>query len=262
MATWFSFRRVGLLMRDYLAMQKKSLITGFAAIAGIGFGAFLITSASGGDALVLRTMFLNILLIGGYVSASVSFTDLHDGKTGVHYLMLPGSSLEKYVSRLLLTSVGWVAATIATFVAATSLGAVVSGIFFETRPDVFLPTGRALWISIATFLVTQPIFVFGSIYFRKVAFLKITLSAMAVAFSLAILYLIAARLLFAPAFTGLFETAGDAGDIVLGNGMTMEEFAVAKLVPVMTTVQRTLTWVLVPVFFLVAGVLRLRETEV
>jgi len=262
MTNWFSLRRVGLLMRDYLAMQRKSLITGFAAIAGIGFGAFLIASASGGDSQVLRTMFLNILLIGGYVSASVSFTDLHDGKSGVHYLMLPGSSLEKYVSRLVLTSIGWVAATIATFVAATSLGALVSGLFFETRPEVFLPTGRALWISIATFLVTQPVFLFGSIYFRKVAFLKTALSAMAVAFSLAVVYLLAARLLFAPAFTGFFETAADAGEILMRDGRTMEEFAVATLLPVMTRVQQSLTWVLVPVFFLVAGVLRLRETEV
>jgi len=256
-------RRVGLLIRHDLASQRKSLTTGFLVIAGVAFGIFLLASATGGRSAVLANTFVNILLIGGYVTSSVAFSELHDPKTGTHYMMLPGSTLEKYTAKLLVTSVGWTVAVIVVFAVGTVLGYLVSLVFFAENPGVYLPASRGVWISIATYLVTQSIFLFGSIYFRKVAFLRTALSVFVVAISLGIIYLVAIRIFFAPAFVGTFETVRGVEQMITGpNGVSLTDFAVESIFPVLETLQRILLWVVTPVFFWVAGVIRLRETEV
>ncbi|MFW6312463.1 MAG: hypothetical protein ACOC2N_01090 [Spirochaetota bacterium] len=256
-------QRVGLLMRHDLATQRKSLTTAFITLAGVTFGLFMFAAATAGGAGFHESVFANILFIGGYVVSSTAFAELHDPKSGVHYLMLPGSSLEKYLARLLLTSIGWTLAVLVGYIVMTGLSAAVAGIFFDTHPGVFLPARRAIWGGIGTYLVTQSIFLFGSIYFRKVAFLRTALSTIVVAISLGLIYLVAIRVFFAPAFIGAFETVGGVEQMITGpNGVGITEFALESVVPVFETLQRILLWVVTPVFFWIAGVLRLRETEV
>jgi hypothetical protein len=259
----FSPQRLGLLIRHDLASQRKSLTTGFLVIAGVAFGIFVLASATGGTSAVLANVFVNVLLIGGYVTSSMAFSELHDSKTGTHYVMLPGSTLEKYTAKLLITSVGWTVAVIVVFAIGTVLGYLVSLVFFAENPGVYLPASRGVWISIGTYLVTQSIFLFGSIYFRKVAFLRTALSVIVVAISLGIIYLIAIRIFFAPAFTGVFETVRGVEQMITGpNGASISEFAAQSILPVFETLQKVLLWVVTPVFFWVVGVMRLRETEV
>ncbi len=256
-------QRIGLLMRHDFATQRKSLTTTFITLGGVTFGLFMFAAATGGGAGFHESVFANILFIGGYIVSSAAFAELHDAKTGVHYLMLPGSSLEKYLARLLLTSIGWTLAVTVGYMVMTAVSAAVAGIFFDTHPGVFLPARRAIWAGIATYLVTQSIFLFGSIYFRKVAFLRTALSAIVIAMSLGILYLVAIRIFFAPAFVGTFETVRGVEQMITGpNGVSFTEFAAQSVLPVFESLQKVLLWVVTPIFFWVAGVLRLRETEV
>ena len=255
-------RRLGLLMRHELVTQRKSLTSGFTAIAGVVFGLFLIASASGGGDDFHASLFSNILLIGGFIVSSVAFAELQDSKTGIHYMMLPGSPVEKYVSKLLLTSVGWTLAVIVLYTLMTAVSTLVAQIFFATTPGVWLPVGRATWTTIATYLVTQSIFLFGSVYFRKVAFLKTVLSIVVVAASLGVIYLIAARIIFAAAFTGFLDFSVGAGDIASSAQIQLDQPQGRAFLGVLQRLGDMFTWVIVPIFFWVAGVLRLRETEV
>ena len=251
-------RRIGQLMRHDLASQKKSLLTGMLVIAGITLGVFLITAASGGPREVLTNMFSNILLIGGFVTASMAFSELQEQKTGIHYMMLPGSTLEKFVSKLLLTSIGWALAVVIVFALGTVLGVAISSIFFATNPGIVLPTTRDMWITIATYLVSHSIFIFGSIYFRKAAFIKTAAGVIGAAFSLALIWVLVVRFVYAPAF-GAELGAG-------GAGVTLEQIELTprgmSFLGTLRTIGDILYWAVMPIFFWVVGVLRLRETEV
>ncbi|MFW5683863.1 MAG: hypothetical protein ACOC1I_03345 [Spirochaetota bacterium] len=253
-----SFGRLWLLMRHDLVTQRKSLTSTALAIAGISFGLFLIASATGGGELLHVQLYRNILLVGGFIASSVAFSELLDGKTATHYMMLPGSTLEKYLAKLLLTSLGWVAASIVVYMAATTLGTLVAGLFFAENPGVFLPVGRDVWNAVAVYLVTQQIFLFGSIYFRKVAFFKTVAGIVGVAIALGIVYLIVARVLFAPLFIGLFET-GDVEAYLEQSGF--DQTAAQSFINTLGRVGDVFYWVVSPIFFWIMGVLRLRETE-
>lgn len=255
-------RRVGILMRHDIVTQSKNILTGFATLAGVVIALFLIASASGGGAEFHASLFMNILVIGGFVVSSTAFSELNDQKTGIHYLMLPGSTLEKYVAKLLLTSIGWTVSVLVLYILATVVGTLLGGLFFATTPGVFLPASRTIWTTIASYLVAQSIFLFGSIYFRKVAFLKTALTAIVVAFSLGIVFVLAARLIFAPVFTGFFEMAPQYTGSNPMVALNLDSARGQALVRGLEAAGDVLTWIVTPIFFWVAGVLRLRETEV
>jgi hypothetical protein len=247
-------------MRHDLVTQRKSLLTGFGTLAGIVIALFFIASASEGGSGFHTGLFMNILLIGGYVVSSVAFSELQDTKTGIHYMMLPGSTLEKYLAKLLLTSVGWVAAALLVYMLASAVAAALASIFFAQTPGYFLPIGRTIWNGIASYLVTQSIFLFASVYFRKVAFLKVALSAFVVAATLGIIYVLTARLLFAPVFTDMF--GGPEASRILVEDLRLSTVQARSFLRTLEVVGDIFTWAVVPIFFWVAGVLRLRETEV
>ncbi|MFW6291602.1 MAG: hypothetical protein ACOC7V_04670 [Spirochaetota bacterium] len=254
--------RVATLMRHDIVTQSKSILTSFAALAGVVIALFLFASASGGGSEFHTSLFVNILVIGGFVVSSTAFSELNDPKTRIHYLMLPGSSLEKYVAKLLLTSIGWTVSVVVLYIFATAVGTLLGGLFFATTPGVFLPTSRTIWVSMAGYLVSQSIFLFGSIYFRKVAFLKTALSAIVVAFSLGIVWVFATRLVFAPLFTGFFELAPHYSGSNPMAALNLEPARAQALARGIEAAGDLLTWIVAPIFFWVAGVLRLRETEV
>lgn len=254
--------RVAILMRHDLVTNGKSIVTAFATLAGVVVGLFLIASATGGSGEFHSSLFVNILLIGGFVVSSTAFSELTDPKTGIHYLMLPGSTLEKYLAKLLLTSIGWTVSILGLYVLATAVATLLGSLFFAATPGVFLPTSRAIWLSIAGYLVSQSIFLFGSIYFRKVAFLKTALAAIVVAFSLGILFVLTTRLVFAPVFTGFFEMAPQYSGSNPMVALNIDPTRAQALARGLEAAGDVLTWIVTPIFFWVVGVLRLRETEV
>lgn len=255
-------RRVGILMRHDIVTQSKSIITGFATLAGIVLALFLIASVSGSSDDFHTSLFINILVIGGFVVSSTAFSELSDPKTGIHYLMLPGSTLEKYVAKLILTSIGWTVSVLVLYIFASVVGTLLGGLFFATTPGVFLPATRTIWVSIAGYLVAQSVFLFGSIYFRKVAFLKTALSAIVIAISLGVVFVFATRIVFAPVFTGFFEIAPQYSGSDPMVALNLDTARGRALMRGMEAAGDVLTWIVTPVFFWVAGVLRLRETEV
>jgi hypothetical protein len=255
MTTVFNPSRVVVLMRHDLQPQLKSLLNGLLAAAGIAFGLMILASIGPASSAAFHaSTFSNLLFIGGYVVSSMAFSELQDEKRGLHYLMLPGSAVEKYVARLLLTSVGWVAAALITYVAATALGAAVAQPLFGRSPGVFLPTTGATWETIGYYLITQSAFVFGSVYFRKAAFIKTVAAAVAVALSIALIGLVVGRIAFADLFVGVLQTRSNVAELVV----TGPRFD--GVIRAFDTVRLALLYVSAP-FFWVVGVMRLRETE-
>lgn len=252
-------RRIGILMRHDIQTNVKNLLSAAGSIATIVIVLFLLTSWTSDPGDTMSTfhdsLFLNFLLIGGFIVSSAVFAPMHEPTKGIHYMMLPGSTEEKYLARLLLTSVGWTILILVVYTAATVVATVIATPIFRSTPGVFLPIGRDIWLGVAGYLVSQSLFLFGSIYFKKAAFFKTVLVAWLTVMVLGIVYLVTARIAFAEAFVGLFEAVNFE-----------EVFTVTpqaeSLVYGLQTVGRILGWVVMPVFFWTVGLLRLRETEV
>jgi len=256
--------RLWLQTRNDILANGRSLLTAMAAAAGVIIGLSILTSigytnspdAGGGRAFHVP-LYSVLLILGGFIVSSLAFADLHDERKGMFYLSLPGSLLEKYLSKLIQTSILWaIGATLVYFVASL-IGAGLSELIFGGSHGGYLPLSSEDLSIVWGYLVAQSIFLFGSIYFKKSAFLKTVLVAILFAFAYAFLMAVAGRIVFASEFARLIPS--DAEMERLGERLVELSPRFERLADV---IGRIVNYAIVPVFFWIAGFIRLRETEV
>lgn len=250
-------RRTWRLVKNDVVANYKNAAIGLGAASGVILLLTVLTNIGGSSSAFHVPVYTNLLLIGGYIVASIAFVDLHDDRKGLHYLTLPGSLLEKYVGRVLLTSVGWAIVSTVAYMVVTLVGAGLAEWFFGSSHGVFVPSSSWSWNLIATYLVSQSIFVFGSIYFKKAAFLKTVLAIFVAVVVYAVFLALSARLIFFDSFARFIPTQTEMDAL-----QTMLAPRALRYEAVLERIGDIVGWTLVPIFFWTAGYLRLRETEV
>jgi hypothetical protein len=234
MGFWSSRRFGQLMLREIVGGYRSLLI----AVAAVG-GALLILSAltligmvqtgntQGGQGGFYLSYFIQFLFIGGFVVTSLSFREARQGAAGIFYLTLPGSLFEKLLGKLLVTSVGYAAGTLIVTTAVAALSEGVNQLIFGFGHGFFNPfTGPVLY-AVALYLVTQSIFLLGSVWFKKVPFLKTVMWLAILAVVAAIVSVIAVRVLlvdhlsWGTARTGFFQS----WSLNLNNGYVASRFA-------------------------------------
>ncbi len=140
--------------------------------------------------------FAFVLFVGGLVLTSLAFAELGDRRKIHGFLLLPCSALEKYLSRYVLTSWVYVAASLAEYSGFIVLAQGVNA-FFGGQPfsysGCFNP--RLVHLIIA-YLVVHPVFLAGAVYFKKQAFLKTLVAIFALPFSLMGFVTVLTRILY------------------------------------------------------------------
>ena len=194
----FNPKRFGLLIkRDALTGYRGTLIS-----MGAGFGVILLMSIisawQNGEPDLYQGLFGVILFLGGFIVTSLSFREIHQNGRSYLYLTLPGSHLEKFVSKLLISSVGYAAAALAYTMAASLLSEGINLLIFGRGNGLFRPFEREIFITIAAYLVAQSFFLVGSVYFRKLSFLKTVLAVNVIAIAFGILGGVFGWFLFRP----------------------------------------------------------------
>ena len=104
----FSFKRLYFLIRNDIQTQFKSSLV---VLVSIIFGLTLISLLSKLDQSLLslhQDSFEVLVIIGGYLITANAFKTLHQRNQVDFYLSLPASVFEKFLSRLLLTSFGYI----------------------------------------------------------------------------------------------------------------------------------------------------------
>ena len=198
----FSARRFGhIILRD-VAGGYRSLLIAMAAVAGavvvlsaltaLGISSRGPGSVAGGGGFYLN-FFRNILFLGGFIVTSLAFHEIRQNGAGMFYLTLPGSLFEKLLSKLLITSVGYAVGSALFITAASTLSEVINRLLFGFGHGFFNPFDPTVLKMAAVYLVTQSIFLLGSIWFRKIAFLKTMLWIIIFAIGAAIVFGVAAR---------------------------------------------------------------------
>lgn len=249
-------RRTWLLMRNDVSVARTPGIM-LAAASGATLVLYVLTAWGGGSPGFHQPVYPILLIILGYILSSFAFSEIHDARTGAYALSSPGSTMEKYVARVLLTSVGWTVAATLAYMATTALGAGIAQLIFGESHGVFVPAGRAVWELIGGYLVSQSIFVFGSIYFKKAAFLKTVLAATIISIIFGVFFIVAFRAVYWNAFAGFWPTEAEMNSVMEAARPFAEWIGRAG-----ARISDVVSWVVVPAFFWGVGYVRLRETEV
>jgi hypothetical protein len=138
--------------------------------------------------------FQNLLFLGGFIITSLAFREVWQSGSGIAYLMLPGSLFEKFAVKLLVTSVGFALGTIVFMSATAAASEALDRLLFGVGHSFFNPFTPAVLQAVVRYLVLQSFFLLGSIWCRKLAFVKTVLSVVVFGIALAILTTIALRI--------------------------------------------------------------------
>ena len=196
-------RRLGLLFLRELAVSYRGILIAGLTVAG----AIIVISAVGSLGMMLRGAPVGavqgdayfrylwlLLFVGGFIISSLAFREVWQAGSGISYLSLPGSTLEKLVVKLLLTSVGYAAGCLLFMSGVAALSEALDRLTFGVGHGFFNPFAPDVMQATARYLVTQAFFLLGSIWFKKLAFVKTVLWIIVAGICVGILAAVAMRL--------------------------------------------------------------------
>jgi hypothetical protein len=264
--TAFKPRRFAqLLLRD-LAGGYKSMLVAMAAVAGtvILVSALTVLGRKLGGATTgvwnfHDNLFGNILFLGGFIVTSFAFREIRQNGGGIFYLSLPASALEKYASKLLSTSVGYALGCVVFSTAAAAASEGINRLIFGFGNSFFNPFDLHVLEALGYYAVAQSVFLLGSVWWRKTAFLKTALTIQAVAVGVALVAGFAIRIAFHEYFRGW---SLDLGDVPGWNELVRQtSLGLGPLVAIGRVLKIVFLAGTAPVCWLI-GWLRLRDIEV
>lgn len=175
-ALQFNFRRLILLIRNDLISNYKQSFIVIASFAALQLFFSIVFRSAQIDHSANYGWYFFLMYVVGYVYTSASFQDLHKPQTGIAYLTIPASILEKLLSKLLQSTLIYVIALTVFYTALSALISLLNWALYRINIPLFTPfTKEVLW-GICGYAVSQSIFLFGSILFKKIAFFKTILS--------------------------------------------------------------------------------------
>ena len=122
------------------------------------------------------TYFSLLLFIGGFLFSSYAFPALRKPESRFNFLILPASTLEKFLSWFVITAVLFPLALILVYPIFAFFGEMVANYFgAEIKP--FEIGDPLVWKHIRLYFVLQSIFLLGAAVFNSYPFPKVILSA-------------------------------------------------------------------------------------
>lgn len=164
MSSVLSFNRLKkLIIHDLVVNRKIIAIT--AIVISIVWALAMLVAAS-------FEQYIVTLCLVGFVMTSRSFKELHNPSVTYHYLTLPCSNFERFLSKWLLTAVIFPVALMMLFFAIAGFCYWVLGApahYFDFLYD-------SNWHRFAKYLIVHSIFFMGAIFFKRYAFMKTLLA--------------------------------------------------------------------------------------
>jgi hypothetical protein len=195
LTAYCSLRRLYLLAKRDLLTYYHTLVIVSAAVTGFVILASAVSSLNrGGESFHLRMYFI-LLYLGGIIFTSRAFRESYDGQRSSAYMTLPGSRVEKYIERALLTSLGYVLGTLGVYVLIALISEGLNRVLIGYTHALINPASRAYLIGAAAYMVIQGGFLAGASFFRKNALIKTLLMITVLAIVLFIVTIIAARII-------------------------------------------------------------------
>jgi hypothetical protein len=206
---FFDPRRFGqLLLRD-LAGGYRGVLIAMAAVAGtiIIISALTMLGVTMGSSVpyygnptFYGSFFVELLFIGGFIVTSLAFREARQNGSAIFYLTLPASPFEKLASKLLSTSVGFALGSLVFFTATAAASDGINRLIFGTGHGFFNPFDRTVLDAVGVYLLTQSLFLLGSVWFRKLALVKTVLWTSLIVIGIVVVAAVFARFVLAEHF--------------------------------------------------------------
>ena len=252
----FSSARFGKLFIKHTADHYRSYLMSIAVVAGVLIlGGFFISYIAMGllNPAGQTVLFFFLLVLAGTIFTSTIFNDLGEKKKSIPTLLLPASTLEKFL-------VGWLYSYVLFILVFTGMYyfALVAVIYFQTvRGDneqmMMFFNYKTLWMFVL-FSFCQSVALFGSVLFEKLHFIKT-----AFCFFIAIGLIILLNTLWLKGLTGK-----DVAPAMPFSSTLLHE---GKSIYVLSPIDEGMFWVMwviitITIFFWIAAYFRLREKRV
>jgi hypothetical protein len=190
-------RRLWLLLRRDFSNGYRAMFIAMAAVGGFVLLVSVLSALGGSQPFLHVGLFIQLLFVGGIVITSMTFREIHQNGQSIFYLTLPGSILEKFLSKLLVSSLGYAIGALIYYTAVSSLGEGLNRLLFHAGHPFFNPFSRTVLLASAAYLVIQAVFLAGSAFFRRLAFLKTALFLILFGIGLSVIVGVALRFLLA-----------------------------------------------------------------
>ena len=196
-------RRMGYLARRDFINEWRGIAIASGAVAGAMFlGAVLHLFFGGLQTMDYASFLSRTLAIWGIISASLAFTSLHDKTRNEVYLMLPASSFEKTLVRLLWVSLFTPLFIMVMLTLASVFTELVTTLLFQTPFSPLNPFQGVFLKVVGYVVIIQSVFFLGAAWFRKAHFIKTVFTLILLSITLGILSTVFFRLVFASYFEG------------------------------------------------------------
>ena len=171
-----SMKRLYLLMRCDMLLQKRTVLLMAGVILGVLFLYAILTPEVTSAMFARPHLFLTLLFLVGFWVSSKTFRVLHLPRLARGYLLLPASQMEKFISRLFLTSFGLALFGVVIYFIFSLLVYGLVWVFYQVSVPIFAITSEALWRGIAIYCILQSVVLLSSIYFKNHCLLKLVLT--------------------------------------------------------------------------------------
>lgn len=170
---YFNIQRFLLTLKNDLIRNAKTYLISLGAIAGIFFTIDVLPGILTGITFIMVPAYLPLYMVLGYILSSIIFNEMHDSQKGLVFLTTPSSTLEKLISKLLITTIIYTGIMWSFFHILTLFLNTTNALFFGSEAVSFAFN----WELVRIYVITQALYLFASSYFKKNAFLKLLFAA-------------------------------------------------------------------------------------
>jgi len=249
-----------------ISLSKRMFLISLAGYLGLTFiiSFFIAVNIQGGSAEVLNNFhlvaYIVLLFIGSVFISGKAYHDMNTTEKSITQLMIPASNFEKFISPLLLTSIGWIIISFTSYMLFALTSNMIWSVVFDLNSwyfnlfEYFKHPGSSYIIK--SFFIIHAIFFLGSATFKKYAIGKTALAMFIVQNSMSFLWMFVMLILF-----GSFNSF-DSNDIAISNKLAEYEWFSVESLGKLRMVGEAVVYLVLPTILYLTAYFKLKEREV
>ena len=259
----FDIRRIGLLLKKEVFYQRRApwIIVGALFIFLLAIHLLMASEDPGTNDMPANHIIFYVLslLTLGPIFTSSAFNELNNKSSAHHYLSIPASTLEKLISKWLVTGILFVIAFNVFYFLYALFSNVLTSSFFGLNTPTFNPFERQLELDGFTpfffcklYLALHTVYLAGAIYFGKFAYFKTMIAQSTIFFTMVGLIAGIASLFLLPYW----------GENFANIRVQRDDWVMENIGNALPTIGWTMLFVVFPLWILTYSYFKLKEKEV